>query len=100
MSTTSSGNTRTVAPAPAAHEALRRGAALKALESAHSSAGNAIANLAGHAPSNEQKVGDVKPPGGEPADENTGKAEPVPQQMSKDRVGWGRAAEAARKLAR
>jgi len=102
----SEGHLRSNLTGPAARRGvvdIRRGAALKALESEKSSAGNAISNSPGHAGGNEARIGDVKSPAGTPPDRNTnaGGFEKVPQELGKDNVGkgWGKAAAAARKLA-
>lgn len=73
---------------------IRRQAAIKELERAPSSEGNRDSNDASPFPPASQRVGDVKAPGGEPADKNKGSGfEGVPafskESLSGD--GWSRA---------
>jgi hypothetical protein len=93
----------TAAAAPSGVIDIRRGAALKALESERSSGGNAHSNRPGNAPGNEKRIGDVESSGKTPLDRNKGSFDdgkvPLAGKDSLAGDGWGKAAARAKKLA-
>ena len=104
----SRGNTISAQPGPPAQSGvveIRRMAAMKELEAARSSGGNAHSNTPGPPPEKENRIGDVKAPAASPPDKNkTGdewEGNPaggvVAEKLAGD--GWTRAREKAKKIA-
>jgi hypothetical protein len=97
-------STLTGASMPSGEVDIRRGAALKALESGRSSEGNKESNAPGRAGPNEKRIGDVTMGGKTPPDRNSNGDgfEGGPPIAGKDQLkgdGWTRAREKARSMA-